>query len=452
MKDALALAPNRPHSIRGRLLVWLLGSLVVVGLAIGYAAYRRAHHDLDELLDYQLKQLAFSLSRQSVGAAPLPPGFRLPQPDFITQVWGRNGVLMFYSRRDVAIPMRPLPGFSNVDWKGESWRVFTELDGTRIIQVAHPLRLRREMAADLARRSVLPLAVLLPLLGIGIWLAVGHSLQPLSNIAAALRARTPAALEPLTDKDLPEELMPLVRALNDLLARSERALELQRQFVSDAAHELRTPLTAVQLQLQLMKRAASAQEREAAIAHLERGVQRSNRLVQQLLTLARQDPQSLADEVVDVDLVALAREVLRDFEPVAHGKRIQVTFNAPDHPVVLKGARDALHVMLSNLVDNALRYTSDGGNVGVVVAAQSDEAILEVSDNGPGIPPEQRGRVFDRFFRITGQGQAEEGSGLGLAIVKRVVERHGGQVRLESAHAVHGLKVSVRLPTRFGRA
>jgi len=143
------------YSIRGRLLVWLLCALVVAGLLIGYSAYHRSQEDLNELLDYQLKQLAFSLSRQSIGRAPMPRGL-LPEPDFITQVWDKDGVLMFYSRPNLDIPMRPQPGFSNVDWNGQSWRVFTQLDGLRIIQVAHPLSLRQEMAADLTRRAVLP--------------------------------------------------------------------------------------------------------------------------------------------------------------------------------------------------------------------------------------------------------------------------------------------------------
>src|SRR5215813_2494060 len=129
-------------SIRGQLLAWLLGALVVAGLLIGYSTYERAQQDIDELLDYHLKQLAFSLSHQSVGDAPIIPDLLLPEPDFITQVWDKDGVRMFYSRPNLAIPLRPRPGFSNVEWNRQVWRVFTQLDGARIIQVAHPLSLR----------------------------------------------------------------------------------------------------------------------------------------------------------------------------------------------------------------------------------------------------------------------------------------------------------------------
>jgi two-component system, OmpR family, sensor kinase len=423
----------------------LLGALVIAGLLIGYSAYHRSQQDIDELLDYQLKQLAFSLSHQSVASAPMPPGLLLPEPDFITQVWDKDGVQMFYSRPNLAIPMRPRPGFSNVEWSGQAWRVYTQLDGFRIIQVAHPLSLREEMAAGLTRRAVLPLVLLLPLLGVGIWIIVGHSLRPLSSISAALRTRTPSSLEPLPPQDLPEELVPLVGSLNDLLQRLSRALEAQRQFVGDAAHELRSPLTAVQLQLQLVKRAGGDEERAVALDRLERGVQRSTRLVQQLLTLARQDPQESQAGQESVDLDRLARDVIADFEPMAQRDGLNVTLDSPG-PLYIPGDGDSLRVMLGNLVDNAIRYTSRGGVV-VRVQRRGGHAVLEVEDTGAGIPADQRERVFDRFYRVPGQKlEEDEGSGLGLAIVKRVADRHGGRITLDSGAGGSGLRVTVQLP------
>jgi two-component system, OmpR family, sensor kinase len=431
------------YSIRGSLLAWLLGALVVAGLFVGYSAYRRAHEDLDELLDYQLKQLAFSLSRQSVGSVPLPPGVPLPEPDFITQVWDKDGVLMFYSRPNLAIPMRPRPGFSNMDWNGQSWRVFTQLDGLRIIQVAHPLSLRREMAADLARRAVVPLAALLPLLALGIWVIVGRALRPLSIISGAVRMRSPSALQPLPHQNLPEELGPLVGSLNDLLERLKRALEAQRQFVADAAHELRSPLTAVQLQLQLVKRADSADERAAALQRLEQGVHRSTRLVQQLLTLARQDPQAPEEPEASVEFAVLAREVVTDFEPLAQRAGLAITVGI-DGPAQVQGNRESLRIMLGNLVDNAIRYTPPGGAVALRVRSEPGAVVLEVEDTGPGIPADQRTRVFDRFYRVPGQDAGAGGSGLGLSIVRRVVERYGGQITLDEGRAGIGLRVTIR--------
>jgi two-component system OmpR family sensor kinase len=286
---------------------------------------------------------------------------------------------------------------------------------------------------------------LLPLLGVGIWIIVGRALRPLSSISSALRARTPSALEPLPERDLPEELVPLVGSLNDLLQRLNRALETQRQFVADAAHELRSPLTAVQLQLQLVKRSGSGEERAAALERLERGVQRSTRLVQQLLTLARQDPQEPEAGQASVDLDRLAHEVIADFEPMAQHDGLTLTLDSRG-PAYVRGDRDGLRVMLGNLVDNAIRYTSRGGVIVRVQQAGSDVA-LEVEDTGAGIPIDERARVFDRFYRVPGQETEEEGSGLGLAIVKRVAERHGGHVTLDSGPGGSGLRVTVHFPS-----
>jgi len=432
-------------SIRSQLLAWLLGALLIAGLLIGYSAYHRAQEDIDELLDYQLKQLAFSLSHQSVGSAPIPPGLLLPEPDFITQVWDKDGVRMFYSRPNLGIPMRPRPGFSNVEWDRQSWRVYTQLDGFRIIQVAHPLSLRKEMAADLTRRAVLPLVALLPLLGVGIWIIVGQALRPLSSISSAVRARTPLALEPLPQQHLPEELVPLVGSLNDLLQRLNRALEAQRQFVADAAHELRSPLTAVQLQLQLVRRADSIEERAVALERLERGVQRSTRLVQQLLTLARQDPQDAEAGFSAIDLDRLARDVIADFEPMAQRDGLALTLDS-EGLLQVRGDRESLRVMLGNLIDNAIRYTRQGSVV-VYLRAKGEHAVLEVEDTGTGIPAAERARVFDRFYRVPAQKANDEGSGLGLAIVKRVADRHEATVTLDSGRGGSGLRVTVEFPS-----
>jgi len=432
-------------SIRSQLLAWLLGALLIAGLLIGYSAYHRAQEDIDELLDYQLKQLAFSLSHQSVGSAPIPPGLLLPEPDFITQVWDKDGVRMFYSRPNLGIPMRPRPGFSNVEWDRQSWRVYTQLDGFRIIQVAHPLSLRKEMAADLTRRAVLPLVALLPLLGVGIWIIVGQALRPLSSISSAVRARTPLALEPLPQQHLPEELVPLVGSLNDLLQRLNRALEAQRQFVADAAHELRSPLTAVQLQLQLVRRADSIEERAVALERLERGVQRSTRLVQQLLTLARQDPQDAEAGFSAIDLDRLARDVIADFEPMAQRDGLALTLDS-EGLLQVRGDRESLRVMLGNLIDNAIRYTRQGSVV-VRLRAKGEHAVLEVEDTGTGIPAAERARVFDRFYRVPAQKANDEGSGLGLAIVKRVADRHEATVTLDSGRGGSGLRVTVEFPS-----
>ena len=445
-------------ALRTQLLVWLLGALVLAGGVASVATYTRAQHDIDDLLDYQLQQLAFSLSRQGA-ASPFEPGLPVHEPDFVTQIWDRNGVLQFYSRPNFALPRPPEPGFSNIDWHGQQWRVFTQSEGLRTIQVAHPLSLRREMAADLARRAVQPLLALIPLLAVVIWIVVGRALRPLQSLSHDVRARSASDLAALSSVELPDEVRPLVSSLNDLLQRLQRAIESQGQFVADAAHELRTPLTAVHLQLQVLQRAQTESEREVALQRLTEGVRRSTHLVQQLLTLARQEPGSAPSKSELVDLRTLAQQVAADFEPLARDKSIDLILDL--QPTVVPGEAEGLRVMLNNLVDNAIRYTRAGGQVKLAVRRGDAGSILEVEDTGPGIPEDQRTRVFDRFYRATGTGSAggtgsdsaggtgsdSEGSGLGLAIVKRVVDRHAGRIELGTGSAGVGLRVTVRLPS-----
>jgi two-component system OmpR family sensor kinase len=231
-----------------------------------------------------------------------------------------------------------------------------------------------------------------------------------------------------------------VRSLNDLLARLGDAFDTQRRFAADAAHELRTPLTALTLQIQLARRAESPEERAIALDRLEQGVKRSTRLVQQLLTMARLDPDA-ARPPSPVDLAALAAAVADEKKELAEQRN--VTLSADLTPVAVTGQEDALRILLTNLVDNALRYTPAGGAVKVRVWPDGDAACLEVADTGPRIPEEERERVFDRFYR--GRNAPAGGSGLGLAIVRQVATLHGASLVLDESPS-KGLLVSARFP------
>jgi two-component system OmpR family sensor kinase len=271
---------------------------------------------------------------------------------------------------------------------------------------------------------------------------VGRGLAPLTSLARSVAARGPRALEPLPEANVPDEAQPLVASLNDLLVRLGRALERERAFIGDAAHELRTPLTAVALQLQVLERVPEGAEREQALARLRAGVERSTRLVQQLLQLARQD-EAVADRpMTPVDLAAVAREVVVVQAPQAQARGIDLGLEAS--PAALQGDAEALRVALGNLVDNAVRHTPAGGRVDVRVRTEAGQVVAEVVDTGPGIPAAERERVFDRFHR---GGTGGTGSGLGLAIVREIARRHGAVVELADGDAGGGLRARLR----FGR-
>ena len=430
------------RSIRRELLLWLLLGLVVAVVAAAMSTYYQARHEARELFDYQLRQLALSVSDQRVSLAPEAQRNNRDE-DFVIQIWDQDQKLFYSSRPGAQIPNQPVPGYAYVVTPGGRWRVYGMRDRDKLIQTAQSLSVIEEVAAGMALRVVWPLLVILPLLGALVWLTVRRGLRPLTSLTSAVRARTPAALQPLPESSLPEEVQPLVHALNDLLGRLGRAMAAQKGFIADAAHELRTPLTAVQLQLEEARLAGTVEEREAAFDDLQRGVSRAIHLVAQLLTLARQEPEVSQRTLQPIDLSEVARLVVAEQTHLAHARQVDLGISDAV-PSVIQGDPEALRVMLGNLVDNAIRYSPEGGRVDVAVTHEDHRAFLTVVDEGPGIPVSDRGRVFDRFFR--GNELDVPGSGLGLAIVKSIADRHLATIELDSGPGGRGLAVRVSFP------
>ena len=433
------------RSIRRDLLLWLLLGLLlgIAGAAVG--TYLRAREEANALFDYQLKEMAASLTDAPFAAAP--PGVLGSDGagTIVVQIWDRNGVQLYLSQPQRTLPQNAQLGFTTIRTDSGEWRVFSALAGGQVVQVAQPMRARRELAASMALRTIVPLLAVLPVLGLLIWLTIARGLKPLERLAAAVARRSPTLLEPLGEHGLPSEVQPLVRALNGLLERLDKALAAQRSFIADAAHELRTPLTAVHLQAQLAERAASEGERRQALADLKSGLERATHLSEQLLTLAREEPAVAERPLATIDLSELAREVIAELAPLADAKSIDLGLNA-SWSASIRGDADALRVLVSNLIDNALRYTPDGGKVDVSVGRDGERIALSVRDTGPGIAPAERARVFDRFYRGQAGSASIPGSGLGLAIVRSVADRHGAEVALDEGIDRAGLGVTVRFP------
>jgi two-component system, OmpR family, sensor kinase len=434
-------------SLRARLLAWLMAGVVFVGAAGGWIVYRNALIEADAFFDYHLRQTALILRDQPVEYLLVP---QLPQADaaydFVVQVWSLDGVRVYLSRPHAVLPDITTLGFATVATSEGRWRVFGVQALTKVIQVAQPMSVRQHRAVELALQTLKPFALLLPGLALLIWVTVGYALEPLQRLTALVKARRVSTLEPLPATPLPDELLPLAAALNDLLARLRGALERERAFMADAAHELRTPLTALHLQMGMLARASSEAERAAAMETLSAGVQRIIRLVEQLLSLARQEPRAQGERV-PVRLEELAREVVAELVPLADSGRIDLGVSTAE-PLSVHGDPDDLRTLLRNLVDNAVRYSGAGGRVDVsveeVASGDGRMARLTVSDNGPGIPPEERERVLDRFYRRA--GSQPPGSGLGLAIVKAIADAHGAAVQLGDGPSGKGLSVSVLFP------
>ena len=424
-------------SIRRQLLVALLAALLATGVGASGATWLAVRKAANELFDNHLEQMALSLADQTL-ATPAQAAVPLGQ-DYVVQVWDATGVLVYISRNGAPLPLLR-GGFDSVSLAGDEWRVFTLHTPDRAIQVAAPANLRSGRATAVALRTLLPIVASIPLFGFLIWLIVGHGLRPLTEIAAAIRRRDPASLEPLPERPMPEEVAPMVHELNALLARLREALARQKRFTADAAHELRSPLTALQVQLDTLARARSPEESREALAGLRAGVKRASRLVEQLLTMARLEPEAQAKHAA-VSLEQLMVETAGELEPLAEARKVQVRLERLER-VTVQGEPQGLHALVRNLIDNAIRYTPAGGEVRLALFTDAGGAVIVVEDSGPGIAAAERSRVFDRFYRLP--GSSAEGSGLGLAIVRQVADAHGAKIDLGERADGKGLRVTVR--------
>ena len=430
------------NSIRRKLVLVLTVAMTIVMLLGALATYRAAREEANAIFDYHLEQIALALRNQTFqGSTEALAGEQ--SFEFVIRVWDRNGLTIYSSR-----PNRPLPEIARLGFATERtsegvWRVYALQYRGATIAVSQPTSVRARLAATAALRTLIPFMVLLPLIALLIWVVVGRELRPLTALARSVSTRTPDALDAFAEQGVPEEALPLVHSLNDLLLRLRTALQSQRDFVADAAHELRTPLTALQLQVELLQRATSESERNAALADLREGLARSTHAVQQLLALARNEPGASQPQATAVRLGQLLQQVAADQLPLAEARSIDLGVSELDPAATVLGDVDALHTLLANLVANALRYTQTGGKVDLGCGTDHGKAWLEVADNGPGIPKGERERVFDRFYRRS--GQEATGSGLGLAIVRSVAQRHHAVIRLDETPG-GGLTVRVSFP------
>ncbi len=448
MKFRPKLRPTVTHSLRGRLLWYLLAAITIAALAQASIAYRTALHDADQIFDYHMQQMALSL-RSGTPLSNTEAQRRLEakaesggtgNDDMVVQMWSPDGVQVFHSVSRAKLPQRAVLGFSNVKANNTVYRVFSIQTENQTVQVAQDLAVRRNMAGNLALRTLGPIAVMMPILMLVVWWVVSGSLDPVARVRSQVASRQADDLSPVSEAGLPDEVRPLVQELNLLFGRVKTAFDAQQTFVADAAHELRTPLAALRLQAQSLDRADSLEARKLAVSRLTAGIDRATRLVEQLLVLARQEAAATGAAARPVELAELARRTVADLAGVAAAKGVDVGVQHAD-PATVEGQPDALHILLRNLVDNAIKYTPAGGTADISVRSEAGKAIVTVEDSGPGIPAEERERVFDRFYRVAGSEAA--GSGLGLAIIKAIAERHGAQLTLDESKRLGGLAATV---------
>src|SRR5471030_2994958 len=432
------------HSLRGRLLWFLLAAITMAALAQATIAYRSALSDADQIFDYHMQQMAMSLR----SSAPLTNNEAGPvegdpeNNELVVQVWTPDGVRVFRSMSHATLPQRAVLGFSNVKSNGVTYRIFSVQTNNQTVQIAQDMAVRKRMAGTLALRTVGPIALMAPVLMLVVWWVVSGSL--------AVAARQADDLSPVSDSELPDEVRPLVQELNLLFGRVRTAFEAQQHFVADAAHELRSPLAALKLQVLSLERAQDEAARSIAVGRVTAGIERATRLVEQLLVLARQEGSVNDVKLEPLNLAELVKRSLGDMAGLAQSRQIDLGLHHADEASV-DGQPDALIILLRNLIDNATKYTPAGGTVDIELRRSADatkaapgRVVLTVEDSGPGIPPEERERVFSRFYRVPGSPAG--GSGLGLAIIKSIAERHGAALTLGQSERLGGLLIKVDFP------
>jgi len=449
-------------SIRRRLLVILLSIICTMWFITSINSYRDSQHEVKELFDSQLAQTARTLmtlasheleeiSQEDDDESIIEALGELLSHKYETkiafQIWQIKDKRIVL--RSHSAPQHPLSnneqGYSNESFNGQQWRVFSLNDPTQLfrVQVAEDVAIRNELVEYIALRIVTPMLIALPLLALILWFGISRGLSPLTHLADELTHREPHNLKLLNSADTPAEILPLVNALNQLFHRLENSFKNERRFTADAAHELRTPLAAIKTQAQVAQRVESPEEKQHALDNIANGVDRMARLVEQLLTLSRAD--SLLSSGVEgglVDLKKVAQEVLADQAPIAINRSIELGLDCDeDEHYNLTGSAAILSILLRNLVDNAIRYSPQGGEVSIIIKCTAEQIILSVNDTGPGIPEAEITTLLKRFKR--GQHSNIPGSGLGLSIVERFAKLQGATLQFKDGPQGRGLTVEL---------
>lgn len=456
-----------PFSLRAHLINWLLTPLFVLWLFSTIAGYVATLTYANKPYDQVLLQRAQAVGAQlRLGGGrerldldlKLPDGSSASAPDkLVYTVCDGNGRTIV----GTANLCRPLalrggkiePLFYNGEREGQKTRmislVFFNPDSNKLYQLylAETINQRQELIRGILANIVIPQLLLILIAVAAIWYALTQGLAPLERLRSEVRNRRRDDLSELDASEAPEEVHPLIEAVNDLLSRLQQAMQAQKRFIADAAHQLRTPIAGLKTQAELALRTDDPEQTQQTLQHILTSTKHGMRLVNQLMTLARNEPGEL-DKInfVPMDINQLAQECTANWIPAALDKDIDLGFESAAATEEVIGDATSLGEMLNNLIDNAIRYTQRGGRITVSVATTPLGILLGVEDNGPGIDPQHRERVFERFYRVLGTGQS--GSGLGLAIVAEVAKRHQATMRLDAGSGGKGTLISVLFPRR----
>jgi two-component system, OmpR family, sensor histidine kinase TctE len=451
------------RTLRRRLLLWVSGPLVALWIISTLVDHGVAKGFVNLNYDRALLDTALDLGR-NVRESGNRLYLDLPQPVIEMLISGEQGRFYYrangpggeYITGDPDLPDPPADTledrvtyydafYRNEPVRAVSLRVPVRPGSGRgaiLIQVAERATLRDDFARQIMLRMMIPQGILVLLSTLTIWFGIGLGLRALTAVRREIENRSHVDLSPLDESAAPAEVQPLVRAMNGLLERLSAALAAQQRFIADAAHQLRTPVAALKTQAEVAMRQVRDGELSATLQQLHTAADHAARLVQQLLTLARAEPGSHRSVMRQpVEISVLARETTEEWVPRALARKIDLGFDDRSAVSTVSADPFLIREMLGNLIDNAIQYTPAGGRVTVRVRTEHGRTVLEVEDDGPGIPPEEREKVFERFYRMP--GGSPEGCGLGLAIVREIAQGHGATVVARAGSGDRGTCMTV---------
>jgi len=457
------------HSLRARLTWLIIAVQVMVLIPLGAISYQREQHEMVKLLDGRLAQAGRTLgtliaynkrdysdadaeravtlaTEAQRGAVVVAVHAKNYEPEVGFQAYDPHGTLIAATANlaDLPPPVKGEHGFRDIEHNGSNWRLFTLTNRFNLtIRIGERAENRADITQGLILEHSLPLVIGLPLLALLAGLAVKQGLRPLDKLTKVLAERAPRSRTPIAIERTPDEIKPLIVTLNQQLERLEDVIEREHRFAGDVAHELRTPLAAATIHLEGALIAKDAGELEYTLHNARRNLGRLGRRIEQILAIARLEAGAAAEQRTSLDLITLATEVVEELAPLIAEKDISLSLTHDEPEVRISGHEVAMTAMFRNLVENALRHTPERSRVDISVHRHGDTVVIDICDDGPGIPAELRERAFQRFER--GNDTKASGYGLGLSIVQRAVELHEGSIELLDNQSGQGLLVRIRI-------
>jgi two-component system OmpR family sensor kinase len=438
---------KRPsNSLKTRLSYWISAAILSVAIIAASFTFSSAFEEAHELQDDVLQQMAvlfdhYSLTLNNGTLTPLSQD----QLEFqvSVQLLGSNSASNALAQNTLALPSNLTDGFHTVNLATQSWRVFVRtLSSTQRIAIAQDTAIRDDIAFETALHTLMPLLVLIPLLLLLLGYILGKILGPISILAHEVDRQTEHDLQLIPTTQLPSEIVPFVEAINRLLSKNSQVIASQKRFIADAAHELRSPITALSLQAQRLQQTELTDDARQKLNALQAGIGRSIHLLEQLLSMARQQDNSV-QQPQTISLKMVFVEVIEDLYPLAEAKEIDLGFSQ-DNDAELNANPVRLKTLIHNLIDNAIRYTPNGGKIDLSITKTDQYIEMTIKDTGPGIATDEAQKVFEPFYRVLGSN--EYGSGLGLAIVASIVQQMDAKISLAPTDPVNncGLCITVQ--------